>query len=171
VATRLLLGKIACSVGRLGRGLDVRGEGGYFVAPPSVTDAPYRWVTDYEPARLPDALADLMVADSFPRNPEPGTYKPQPTDATTEYGRATCDKKCEIVRNAPVGERRDKLNGAAYSLGQLVGEVDPEFARAELERAALAMPEPLSQYEIRVTIDGALRDGALKPYARRPLNV
>jgi len=33
---------IGSSVGRVGAGLDIRAEGGYVVAPPSVTDEPYR---------------------------------------------------------------------------------------------------------------------------------
>jgi hypothetical protein len=49
------------SAGRLGRGLDVRGEGGYIVAPPSlhVSGWPYRWLAAREPEHV--ALADAPV--------------------------------------------------------------------------------------------------------------
>ena len=36
--------EIRNSAGLLGRGLDVRGEGGYVVVPPSRTQGPYQWV-------------------------------------------------------------------------------------------------------------------------------
>jgi putative DNA primase/helicase len=50
------------SASLLGRGLDVRGEGGYVLVPPSVTQGPYRW-TDRAPLAhahwLLDRLRDL----------------------------------------------------------------------------------------------------------------
>jgi hypothetical protein len=47
--------RIANSVGRLGGGLDVRGRGGYVVAPPSLhaDGHRYRWNTRHRPAPLP----------------------------------------------------------------------------------------------------------------------
>jgi hypothetical protein len=49
------------SAGRLGRGLDVRGDGGYIVAPPSVhvLGRPYRWLAARGPEHV--ALADAPV--------------------------------------------------------------------------------------------------------------
>jgi hypothetical protein len=42
-------------------GVDTRGEGGYVVAPPSVTEKAYRWLREGEPVEAPSWLIDLIV--------------------------------------------------------------------------------------------------------------
>jgi predicted P-loop ATPase len=45
-------------------GLDVRGDGGYVVAPPSLNAAgPYTWLNEGEPGELPAALLDVLTAE------------------------------------------------------------------------------------------------------------
>jgi len=51
------------SASLLGRGLDVRGEGGYVVVPPSRTEAPYEWVDRSAPAP-PAWLVGLLAERS-----------------------------------------------------------------------------------------------------------
>lgn len=58
------------SAGKLGPGLDVRGDGGYIVAPPSLHASGQRYVWDKacnplrtEPAPMPKQILDLIVAD------------------------------------------------------------------------------------------------------------
>jgi hypothetical protein len=52
------------SQGLLGDGLDVRGEGGYVVAPPSSTKQAYRWIDRSPPARASWLLECLKAATS-----------------------------------------------------------------------------------------------------------
>jgi hypothetical protein len=42
-------------------GIDTRGEGGYVVAPPSVTEKPYRWLREGDPVEAPSWLIDLII--------------------------------------------------------------------------------------------------------------
>lgn len=74
---------IRCSAGRLGKGLDVRAEGGYVVAPPSWVDADhkgpagsYSVLVDLPPANLPDWLEKLLVQ-------QPCSTKPQRSALTS----------------------------------------------------------------------------------------
>ena len=62
------------SAGKLAAGIDVRGEGGYIVVPPSITDVgDYHWALSYgpqdrEPAMFPTALLPRLIS-SAPATP------------------------------------------------------------------------------------------------------
>jgi hypothetical protein len=49
------------STGKLGPGLDVRGEGGYIIVPPSRTEGAYEWVDKSPLADLPDWLLEALT--------------------------------------------------------------------------------------------------------------
>jgi hypothetical protein len=58
--------KIGNSVGQIGVGLDIRGDGGYVIAPPSIhpTSRPYAWSVDTarDFATAPDWLITMVIA-------------------------------------------------------------------------------------------------------------
>src|SRR5690606_22440033 len=59
-----------------GAALDVLGDGGYVVAPPSIhpkTGKPYRWLNDREIAPLPDWLIAVCAARAAPGRPRMAT--------------------------------------------------------------------------------------------------
>lgn len=58
------------SAGVLGKGLDIRAEGSYIVAPPSlhVTGRRYHWAADCPIACMPDWLTKLLTAPRRPRS-------------------------------------------------------------------------------------------------------
>jgi hypothetical protein len=57
------------SAGRVGRGLDIRGDGGQIVVAPSVTSGPYRWVNP--PWKTTPAPAPAWLLDLLGRAPAP----------------------------------------------------------------------------------------------------
>jgi hypothetical protein len=84
--------RIACSVGRLAPGLDVRGDGGYIVAPPSRHPSGRRYQWDVAPdvgviAPLPDWLSRLLL---------PPVRRSRPTSEWRE-----------VVRGVSRGRRND----------------------------------------------------------------
>ena len=47
---------------RFAPGIDTRGDGGYVVAPPSVTEKAYTWLREGDPVEAPSWLIDLVLA-------------------------------------------------------------------------------------------------------------
>lgn len=142
-------------------GIDLRGDGGYVVAPPSVhaSGRPYRWAS-----RQPDAPAPLPRWLWPPPPPPPviGPCSPRAGGASP-YGLAALDAETEAVRRLVQGQRNDGLNRAAFSLGMLVagGELAEDLVRDELLAAALAVG--LGETEARRTIRSGLRSGGARP--------
>lgn len=152
---------------RVRPGVDVRGEGGYVVAPPSPHpdgDA-YAWADpDAAIAEGPAWLAEDPTPDDDPDRarigPDPGLIR---DGCGTPYGRAALDREAARVRQAPVGERNDALNAAAKPLGELVagGELTADATRDTLLDAARSVGLP--EGEARRTIRSALEAGAREP--------
>lgn len=130
-------GPIPSTVGRVGAGLDVRGEGGYVLAPPSVhPDGPvYRWSNSVAPAPAPSWLIRLATEGPTIASPAVRVIAPR-SCSTGAYGRAALDREIEALANTAPGARNHALNRASFSLHQLVagGELDA----AEVEQRLLA---------------------------------
>jgi replicative DNA helicase len=156
-------GHVPNRVGTLGPGLDVRGDGGYVVAPPS---RGYLVEVDVPVADLPAAWAELLVvpttvvARSISAPPELA-----PPGSATAYGEAALEREAARVATATVGERNNRLNMAAFRVGQLVadGELAPDLAEATLADAAEQAGLPAG--EAGRTIRSGLDEGQRKPRA------
>lgn len=154
---------VKTDAGRLGPGLDLRGDGnGYVLAPPSVIESGrYSWEHDIPTAEAPDWLLELAV-----KKPRPEHSMPCPTISatlSTAYGRAALETECRAVASEPAGSRNARLNEAAFACGQLVGggELVESEALNALEQAAAACG--LSDHEAARTIESGFQAGLAEP--------
>ena len=149
--------EIRNSAGRIGKGLDIRGEGGSITLPPSILadGRCYRWVKTGAGtfADAPEWLVKLVLPPPPPSRTEP---KPPP-DNIESYVAAAAASELRELSGAQPGTRNDALNRAAFSLAGLVkADALPEgWTRQQLE--AHAVGAGLSVIETRRTIDSAFR--------------
>jgi hypothetical protein len=148
------------SKGKLGRGLDIRGEGGYVILPPSVRSdgTPYRWANgaDFSScAQLPAWLIKILVTS--------------PRERT--WAKNALEKECAAVAAARPGERNDILNKASFNLFQIVagGALDEDLVRNELYAAAVlcGLVDDDGEDAVRKTIDSGAGAGRAQPRYRQ----
>jgi hypothetical protein len=147
------------SKGKLGRGLDIRGEGGYVILPPSVRSdgTPYRWANgaDFSScAQLPAWLIKILVTS--------------PRERT--WAKNALEKECAAVAAAKPGERNDILNKAAFNLFQIVagGALDGDLVRDELYSAAVlcGLVDDDGEGQVWATIESGASAGRQQPRYR-----
>ena len=176
-----------------GRGLgwlvDVRGTGGYVIAPGSVVDLPttgpygviydvhlppigparYEVIHNVAPAPLPDWLTGLLTA--APQIPPLGCRPTDPEQVRDldSYTATALKRETDRVRATVEGSRNHALNKAAYHLGQLIaaGALPDALACEELFVAASVHfgigDPPFTPDAARATISAALAAGKRKP--------
>lgn len=146
------------SAGKLGKGLDVRGDGGYVVAPPSVLTGGggYRWTGT-------GALPPCPLRPPAPPQRPQTSPRPLVVVPGGRYAQAALRGELERVRLASVGQRNHTLYLAALKMGSLVGAgaLDGGFAaRALLD---VALEAGLGEKESRATILSGLNAGDAHP--------
>jgi len=149
--------EIRNSVGRVGPGLDVRGEGGSIVAPPSMLSdgRRYRWAGNGARGIIP--APTWLVKLTLPPPPPPrAAPKPLNGDLARYVGAAVASELRELEA-AGEGCRNDALNRASFSLAGFIkaAALPEDWAREELERRAVALGLPT--HETRKTIASAFR--------------
>lgn len=158
-------------------GVDVRGDGGYVVVPPSLHACGdrYAWVARTPPTSVPSWLVGLLdrrqeQARANVRHPVVLTVGEG--SRQQRYAAAALRAELAGLSAAVEGTRNATLNRAAFSLGQLVavGLLDHDHVTAELERVAQDIG--LGPREAHRTIASGLTAGLNQPRAisdRRPL--
>jgi hypothetical protein len=152
---------------RLGPGLDIRGDGGYVIAPPSshTSGTKYRWESqDLQLPNPPDWLLDRLRDPLRPTpRPIPAAAEPASSRRISAWARAALERELAKVSAAQEGSRNSTLNRSAFSLGQIAGagalDAD-EIERLLLDRATA---RGLGEREARATIASGLSAGARQP--------
>ncbi|EHQ99494.1 bifunctional DNA primase/polymerase [Bradyrhizobium sp. WSM471] len=136
-------GPIPTTVGRVGAGIDTRGDDGYVIVPPSVHETGHRYVFLGDPwARIAAAPAWLINAVRT----KPGLRITERAMATNQgpcrvgaYGHAALQAETAALAATLPGRRNDALNRAAFNLFRLVagGELAEDEVIAELHQACI----------------------------------
>ena len=160
--------RVANSAGNRGGvapGIDIRGDGGFVVAPPSMhaSGVRYQWLTAPESSPLA-AMPAWVVGPRAAQQPSAaGDDTARDYARSSGWARKALEGEIAKVVAATEGGRNDQLNHSAFRLGQLVagGVLDVSVVRSELMRAGIAVG--LSGDEIRKTIESGLRGGLRDP--------
>lgn len=119
--------------GALGLACDIRGAGGYIVAPGSqaADGRAYKWIDDIEVNDAPAWLLDLLLKHpAQPQEYQPRTY----TSTNAPYVNTAINDELSQLASVPLGGgRNNALNDAAFAIGQFVGA--GAISRAEAEAA------------------------------------
>ena len=156
-------------VGEALPGIDLRAQGGYIIAPPSVhaSGARCRWEG---PARalvpVPRWLhqVEVPVARPQPR----AALGPLPTTGGTRYGLAALQDELATLGGAVPTTRNHQLNRSAFALGRLCAgaQLDAELAMGELTRVASS--SGLGPGETAATIASGMTAGGRYPRVLSP---
>jgi hypothetical protein len=144
-------------------GVDVKGEGGYVVAPPSIhpaTGRRYRWVGDRPVTEMhPPLRAAIAPPPQHPAPPASAVPVASQGGGCISSPRALLAAHLLAVQKAPEGRRRVTLYGAARGAARMVlaGAITGPDARAALTAAGNAHPG-LTPAQIRNAINGAFHD-------------
>jgi hypothetical protein len=148
---------------QLGAGVDVRGDGGYVIAPPSRHRSlhSYQWRDFDGPVpELPDWVVERLVTRASPRTARQGTI---PARVSGAWARSALAGEANSVSSAPEGTRNHALNRAAFCLGQIVGAGALDSATVEAALLQSALNAGLGEREALRTLRSGLDAGAAHP--------
>ncbi len=166
----------------VGPNIDVRGNGGYIVAPPSIHPGDpakgippgrqYAWCARRAPGEIafamaPDWLMQLVAPPEKPAEPAK-PFTPQiRTGRASRWGEACLNSSCRSVAAARPGKLLMSVFGYSAFIGGLVagGEIERAYAKEALIRAgfAQAAPKPWTEKRLSEIVENGLTKGELHP--------
>lgn len=165
--------------------LDVRGDGGYIVAAPSIHPGDekkgvppgfvYRWRPGHAPWEMTFAPAPAWLIALVKPVEAPVAVVAKPhvrvEGRASPYGEAALDRAVATIQSARVGSRDSTLYSASCSIGRLVagGEIEEGYARSALESAGrVHVPSAMDEGQLIRQVERALAFGALNPKSADP---
>jgi putative DNA primase/helicase len=131
--------KIRNSTSEIGAGIDVRGDGGMVIAPPSPG---YRWLNQSPIAPMPDWLIEITreKPPTIRERAVAAIQRPITHGYRSIYSQRALAYELAELAIAPKGQRNTALNRASFNLHQLVadGELDGSVVEHELVSACEA---------------------------------
>ena len=152
---------------RLGPGLDVRGDGGYVIAPPSRHASGESYVLEASGQTIPELPGWLIELLRPPPTPKRHPVRPSSYLANPDrWTRAAVDGELHRLKSATVGMRNDTLNRIAFRLGQIVGTGRLSEDTAERLLIDGALDIGLGEREAVATVHSGLKAGKRGPRPR-----
>jgi hypothetical protein len=157
--------------GALPKGIDVRGAGGYVIAPGSVmTDGRLYEVFGQvaDAPVMPDWLRAIISKPERVERQQPANmprHTPPSDERIAAYLDTAVSQELDAVRYAPRGARNQQLNISAMKLGQMVGAgwLGEAEATAMLEAAAADLSADDGIEQTRKTIRSGMSKGRTEP--------
>jgi Bifunctional DNA primase/polymerase, N-terminal len=173
--------------GVLRGGINMRGHGGFIVAPGALRPDGQRWCEPGDGLRLassyaagtvpeiPQWLVDLIRLPNTGRGPSEGSASSSNNQKATgreqTYAARALEGECTRVAQAASGSRNETLNKAAFALGTMAGAdwIEPDLIRSRLFAAAqeCGLVRDDGADAAQGTIESGLKAGMAEP--RPPL--
>lgn len=168
--------------GQLPDGIDVRGLGGFIIAPGAKLPDGSGWgsagslgLTEFlsKPEGLPNLpswLERLIRTNRIPQVNSPIASGLPVGLREQNYAATTLEDGAGEIQAAPAGKRNTVLNSIAYRLGRMVGRgwIDQGIVAVRLLSAAANLAKDDGEAAVRATISSGLRAGCRNPHPGLP---
>jgi hypothetical protein len=140
------------SASKVVRGVDIRGDGGYVVLPPSVHESSqvYHWISESDILPIPEKLVEVLSYRE-----EPQSVPTFPIKTHERWGMAVLASEAHAVESSQPGTRNETLNRSSWKVFGVVkgGNLDYEIARMRMHQAGIHVG--LSPEEVDRTLASA----------------